>query len=226
MKSVCVYCGSSSGDKSFVAAAEELGALIHARRWSLVYGGGTTGLMGGVARGAMGPSKDGSVHGIIPDALVAKERSDGGGAGQEQEDGQEQEQEEYSEPVNGTTVVSSDYGETTVVPDMHTRKRLMASMSDAFVALPGGFGTLEELLECVTWSQLGIHNKPVVVLNTNGYFDALLRFFRDTIAAGFISEANGSILQVASTPQEAIDLIVNYKVPEGRFNLKWSDEGL
>ncbi|SLM12139.1 related to LOG family protein YJL055W [Nakaseomyces glabratus] len=210
MKSVCVYCGSSSGDKSFVAAAEELGALIHARRWSLVYGGGTTGLMGGVARGAMGPSKDGS------------ERSDGGGAGQEQEDGQE----EYSEPVNGTTVVSSDYGETTVVPDMHTRKRLMASMSDAFVALPGGFGTLEELLECVTWSQLGIHNKPVVVLNTNGYFDALLRFFQDAIAAGFISEANGSILQVASTPQEAIDLIVNYKVPEGRFNLKWSDEGL
>ncbi|SCV13820.1 related to LOG family protein YJL055W [Nakaseomyces glabratus] len=179
------------------------------------------------ADGRGGPRCHGPQQGRLgawdhPDALVAKERSDGGGAGQEQEDGQE----EYSEPVNGTTVVSSDYGETTVVPDMHTRKRLMASMSDAFVALPGGFGTLEELLECVTWSQLGIHNKPVVVLNTNGYFDALLRFFQDAIAAGFISEANGSILQVASTPQEAIDLIVNYKVPEGRFNLKWSDEGL
>lgn len=233
MKSVCVYCGSSGGsDPVYKEQAQRLGELIYEQNWSLVYGGGTTGLMGSVARGAMGPEKKGRVHGVIPDALVAKERSGAGAAAGNAAAGNASAgnaalaKKVGDDPVDGTTEISEDFGETTVVPDMHTRKRLMASMSDAFVAMPGGFGTLEEILECITWSQLGIHGKPVVLLNINGYFDSLLQFFQDAIKSGFISESNGSIVQVAATPQEVIDLIVNYKVPEGRFNLKWSDEGL
>ncbi|KAL3232726.1 Uncharacterized protein RNJ44_04642 [Nakaseomyces bracarensis] len=227
MKAVCVYCGSSGGnDPVYKREATKLGGLIYEKRWSLVYGGGTAGLMGSVARAAVGDDNAGRVHGVIPDALVAKERerATAGSTTTTEEHGSNKDVV-GEDPVDGTTGISQ-FGETTVVPDMHTRKRLMASMSDAFVALPGGFGTLEEILECITWSQLGIHGKPVVLLNINGYFDALLQFFQNAIESGFISKSNGQILQVASTPEEVIDLIINYKVPEGRFNLKWSDEGL
>ena len=81
-----------------------------------------------------------------------------------------------------------------VVESMHDRKALMASLSDAFVALPGGFGTLEELFEVVTWRQLGYHRKPIAVLNTRGYFDALLRFCDDAVSAGFVAAAERDAL--------------------------------
>jgi uncharacterized protein (TIGR00730 family) len=81
-----------------------------------------------------------------------------------------------------------------VVESMHDRKALMASLSDAFVALPGGFGTLEELFEVVTWRQLGYHRKPIAVLNARGYFNALLRFCDDAVAAGFVDGAERDAL--------------------------------
>ncbi|CAL9735426.1 hypothetical protein MOSE0_H05666 [Monosporozyma servazzii] len=214
-KSVCVYCGSASGtNKVFSEEAHELGKLFHENGWKLIYGGGTTGLMGTVARATMGPDKDGKVHGIIPDALVSKE-CDG-----KQAEVRISKIEEHS----GTTHISKEYGQTTIVPDMHTRKRLMANESDAFVAMPGGYGTMEEIMECITWSQLGIHNKPVVLFNINGFYDKLLDFISESIANGFISEKNGGILHVATTAQGVVDKINNYVAPDGRFNLKWADE--
>lgn len=220
IKSVCVYCGSSSGtNKIFTEKAHELGQLFNQNDWKLIYGGGTTGLMGTVARATMGPNNKGKVHGIIPDALVSKERNE-----DTKYDNSRGTEITKIEDHSGTTNISKDYGETTIVPDMHTRKRLMAKESDAFVAMPGGFGTMEEIMECITWSQLGIHNKPIVLFNIDGYYDKLLDFIKESINNGFISRNNGQILQVATTAQEVIDKINNYVAPDGRFNLDWNDE--
>ncbi|CCK73564.1 Log1p NDAI_0G05810 [Naumovozyma dairenensis CBS 421] len=225
MKSVCVYCGSSSGkDKIFSAQANELGKLFYGLGWQLIYGGGTTGLMGQVAIGAMGDNSDGHVHGIIPNALVAKERKDSQGGVVEKEEDEIQIDVDV-EDHRGSTPISNKFGKTTVVPDMHSRKRMMAELSDAFVAMPGGYGTMEEIMECITWSQLGIHNKPIVLFNIDGFYDSLLKFVQNSIERGFISEKNGKIVQVATTAPEVIEMIQNYVVPEGRFNLNWQDEG-
>ncbi|AJR65271.1 hypothetical protein H788_YJM1248J00158 [Saccharomyces cerevisiae YJM1248] len=219
-KSVCVYCGSSFGAKALYSeSAEELGALFHKLGWKLVYGGGTTGLMGKIARSTMGPDLSGQVHGIIPNALVSKERTD------EDKEDVNKALLESVENHKGATPISEEYGETTIVPDMHTRKRMMANLSDAFVAMPGGYGTFEEIMECITWSQLGIHNKPIILFNIDGFYDKLLEFLKHSIQERFISVKNGEIIQVASTPQEVVDKIEKYVVPEGRFNLNWSDEG-
>ena len=220
-KTVCVYCGSSSGvNPVFTEAAESLGSLLHKIHWKLVYGGGTSGLMGSIARAAMGPKLDGDVHGVIPDALVSKERRS---TSIDEDD--EVEIVRSIEQHRGTSSISPKFGRTTVVKDMHSRKRLMASESDAFVALPGGYGTVEEIMECITWSQLGIHSKPIVLFNVNGFFDPLLEFIQNAIQNGFISAANGEIIQVANTAQEVIDKIREYVVPAGRFALNWADEG-
>ena len=89
-------------------------------------------------------------------------------------------------------------------PDMHTRKQLMAQKSDACIALPGGIGTLEELLEIITWKQLGLYTKPVVILNANGYYDDLLSMLDKAIREQFMSEAHAGMWTVAGTPEEAI----------------------
>ncbi|CCC67473.1 hypothetical protein NCAS_0A09150 [Naumovozyma castellii] len=217
-KSVCVYCGSSSGATPIYSKqANELGRLFHELGWRLVYGGGTTGLMGQVAIGTMGPDTDGAVLGIIPNALVAKEREDGKDV--------EIEIDVDVEHHKGSTPISDKFGRTIVVPDMHSRKRMMAEESDAFVAMPGGYGTFEEVMECITWSQLGIHNKPIVLFNIDGFYDHLLELINHSVKQGFISEKNREIVQVAETAQEVIEKIQNYVVPEGRFNLNWTDEG-
>ena len=93
------------------------------------------------------------------------------------------------------------------VESMHERKQKMANLSDGIVALPGGCGTLEELLEIITWKQLGLYLNPIVILNTNGYFDPLLAMLQRAVDENFMREQHGAIWHVASTPQEAIDLI-------------------
>ncbi|CCH61012.1 hypothetical protein TBLA_0D05190 [Henningerozyma blattae CBS 6284] len=217
--SVCVYCGSSFGNRDdYSNNAEALGELFHQLKWRLVYGGGSTGLMGCIAKATMGPQLDGNVLGIIPDALISKERDQGN------VDELNKKIKNNVENHKGSTPISSEYGETIVVRDMHTRKRLMANESDSFVAMPGGFGTLEEIMECITWSQLGIHSKPIILFNMDGFYDSLLLFLKHSIDQGFISETNGNIVQVATTPEEVIEKIKNYNPPEGRFNLNWSDE--
>jgi hypothetical protein len=103
--------------------------------------------------------------------------------------------------------------EQRVVPTMHARKALMAELADAFVALPGGLGTLEELFEVVTWAQLGIHAKPIGLLNTRGYFDALLAFVERAIAAGFVRPEYRGFLVVADQPDALLDTLERHRPP-------------
>ncbi|MDO9004566.1 MAG: TIGR00730 family Rossman fold protein [Aquabacterium sp.] len=153
--SVCVYCGSRTGnDPAFETAAREVGRQIGLRGWQLVYGGGSTGLMGAVADAAL--AHGASVIGVIPHRLV---------------------QRELGHP--GLTDLQ-------VVDTMHERKHRMAMQSDAFVALAGGIGTMEEIFEVWTWRQLGYHHKPMGLLNTAGYYDDLLKFIDRSRDGGFL----------------------------------------
>ena len=93
------------------------------------------------------------------------------------------------------------------VENMHQRKQKMADLSDAVIALPGGCGTLEELLEIITWKQLGLYLNPIVILNTNGFFDPLLAMLQRAMDENFMRQQHGAIWHVASTPQEAVELI-------------------
>ncbi|MDR0543644.1 MAG: TIGR00730 family Rossman fold protein [Dysgonamonadaceae bacterium] len=97
--------------------------------------------------------------------------------------------------------------ECIVTPDIHTRKQLMAQRSDACIALPGGIGTLEELLEIITWKQLGLYAKPVVILNTNRYFDDLLRMLAKSEQEHFMHHSHSPLWTIAATPEEALKQI-------------------
>ena len=97
------------------------------------------------------------------------------------------------------------------VESMHERKQLMADLSDAVIALPGGCGTLEELLEVITWKQLGLYLNPIVILNTNDFFDPLLDQLKRAIDENFMRRQHGDIWHVAATPEEAVELV--YRVP-------------
>jgi len=110
--------------------------------------------------------------------------------------------------------------ELRVVASMHERKALMAELSDAFVAVPGGLGTLEELIEIYTWSQLGIHAKPCGVLNVDGYYDHLAAFLDHAVAAGFLKAEHRAVLSVASEPGELLERLAAY-VP--RTVAKWTE---
>lgn len=162
-------------------AARTLAQIFHDNGIKLVYGGGNVGIMGEVAKTLVKLSGPDSVHGIIPAALLDFER------GHEQAS------------IKG---VPDDkiYGRTTVVRDMHERKRLMAQNvikggpGSGFVVLSGGFGTLEEAMENATWNQLGIHDKPVVLYNVAGYWDGILQWLSTAVTAGFINPANAEIL--------------------------------
>ena len=100
-----------------------------------------------------------------------------------------------------------------VVGSMHERKALMAELSDAFVAAPGGIGTLEELIEVYTWSQLGIHTKACGVLNVAGYYDHLAAFLDHAVTAGFLKPAHRAVLTVATEPAELLDRLAAYEPP-------------
>ncbi|WCJ44350.1 Cytokinin riboside 5'-monophosphate phosphoribohydrolase LOG5 [Euphorbia peplus] len=178
-KRVCVFCGSSTGNKVFYKdAALQLGQELVSKKLDLVYGGGSVGLMGLVShqvhRGG------GDVIGIIPKTLMRKE-------------------------ITGETV-----GEVRVVSDMHQRKAQMARLSDCFIALPGGYGTFEELLEVITWAQLGIHDKPVGLLNVDGYFNLLLTFIDKAVDDGFIMPSQRSIIVSASNPKDLLHKLEEY----------------
>ena len=155
IKTVCVYCGSGPGtNPRFAETAQALGRIFAENNIRLVYGGGSVGLMGAIAKSAL--DHGGAVTGIIPDFLRARE--------------------------NALTRVQ----EMIVTPDMHERKRLMFERSDAFVAMPGGIGTLEELVEQLTWKQLGRHEKPVLLANIDGFWEPLFSLFSHMRATQFI----------------------------------------
>ncbi|KAJ6151098.1 hypothetical protein N7470_007692 [Penicillium chermesinum] len=230
---VCVFCGSTGGkDPVHLEAARTLAQEFHKHNIQLVYGGGTTGLMGELAKTLVSLSGPQSVHGIIPRALVKvstksstrSPEANGNGAGKAAE------REVTDEMLEEDGIPESEYGVTTVVEDMHTRKRLMASKvleggpGSGFVSLAGGFGTIEEVMEMTTWNQLGIHRVGVVLLNTNGYWDGLLGWVRNAVAEGFISAENGKILAEASDPREVWPRLLEYQVSSERMQLNWGQE--
>jgi hypothetical protein len=110
--------------------------------------------------------------------------------------------------LSGREIAHSGLTALERVPTMHERKARMAALSDAFLVLPGGFGTLEETLETVTWAQLGMHVKPCILINTAGYWDKLLAFLDSAVAAGFLMQKNRELLRVAANAQEAVRMAV------------------
>jgi uncharacterized protein (TIGR00730 family) len=102
-----------------------------------------------------------------------------------------------------------------VVADIHIRKSRLVELADAFIALPGGFGTLDELFEILTWAQIGLHQKPIGLLNTNGYFDELLDWIEHAQAEGFIYAEHRSLFSHAETPSDLLDMLVNHRMPAG-----------
>ncbi len=161
MKSVCVYCGSSPGNRpEYAEAARALGKALVENDMSLVYGGGKVGLMGIVADAVL--EHGGSAIGIIPDALMQKE------------------------------VGHRGLTELHVVRNMHERKQMMADRADAFIAMPGGVGTFEELFETFTWLQLGYHAKPVGLLNVAGFYDGMLGFLSHAVQEGFLKQVHAT----------------------------------
>ncbi|KAF5745797.1 cytokinin riboside 5'-monophosphate phosphoribohydrolase LOG5 isoform X1 [Tripterygium wilfordii] len=207
-KSVCVFCGSSSGKRDcYRNAAIDLARELVSLRLDLVYGGGSIGLMGLVSQAVH--IAGGRVLGIIPRTLMSKE-------------------------ITGETV-----GEVRPVADMHQRKAEMVRHSDCFIALPGppvlfhflfsccrasndvqsliiltwisgGYGTLEELLEVITWAQLGIHDKPVGLLNVDGYYDSLLTFIDKAVDDGFIKPSQRNIFVSATNAKELVQKLEEY----------------
>ncbi|KAJ2323748.1 hypothetical protein GGI00_005531 [Coemansia sp. RSA 2681] len=117
---------------------------------------------------------------------------------------------------------SNEVGRTIFVDSMHERKQLMNEHASAFIALPGGFGTLEELLEITTWSMLSIHSKPIVVVNIDGYYNALRDMIDKAVEAGFVRPGNQHIIVMCDTPKEAVAALKSYSVPSTRYGLSWS----
>jgi uncharacterized protein (TIGR00730 family) len=174
MRSVCVFCGSSSGhDKRFIEAAQFLARSMASSGLALVFGGGKVGLMGVVADEMLRNSA--KVIGVIPRFLYQREVGH-----------------------DGITQLE-------IVQSMHERKKRMAELSDAFVALPGGWGTLEELAEILTWKQLGLITQPVGILNVAGFFDPLLSQFSRMVELGFLAHASMDKLHVHEDASKLIE---------------------
>jgi hypothetical protein len=109
------------------------------------------------------------------------------------------------QPMVSREIWHSGLTELRIVPSMHARKSLMAELADAFIALPGGFGTFEEFCEMITWSQLGIHRKPCGLLNVAGYYDPLLQMFDNAVAEGFLKRENRELVLASPSCQELLE---------------------
>ncbi|MFZ6747827.1 TIGR00730 family Rossman fold protein [Undibacterium sp. Ren11W] len=182
MKSICVYCGSSSGaSEVYASGARDLARIFVTHQISLVYGGGSIGLMGVLADEVL--RLGGRVTGVIPQALMDKEL--------------------------GHTQLSALH----IVKNMHERKALMSELSDGFIALPGGIGTLEELFEMFTWLQLGIHNKPLGLLNINGFYDQLLQFLGHIVKAKFLASEQLNLLITQTDPELLLQSLRTFRAP-------------
>ncbi len=187
MRSLCVFCGSSSGwNTDYITAAGHMGRRIAERGLTLVYGGAKVGLMGAVADAAL--NAGGEVIGVLPEALQRKELAHTG--------------------LTRLEVVSS----------MHERKARMAELSDGFIALPGGAGTLEEIFEIWTWGQLGFHGKPAGFLNVAGYYDKLAEFLDHTVTEAFVKPVHRDMLMFDDNPETLLDGMAAYTPPRAE---KW-----
>ena len=163
MKSICVYCGSNfNGDPILRNAIEALAETMASQNITLVFGGGSVGVMGVIADELL--KRNGKAIGVIPQFLMDKE------------------------------VGHTGLTEMIVTENMHQRKQKMADLSDGFIILPGGFGTLEEFFEVLTWLQLGLHAKPIGVLNVNGFYDPLFMQLDVMVKNRFLKQANRDLV--------------------------------
>ena len=173
IRRICVYCGSGPGkNPAYAAAAETLGKDMAKHDIDLVYGGGSLGLIGIVARSVL--KHGGHVTGIIPQFLKDREQ------------------------------MLRDVQDSIVTNDMHERKMLMFQKSDAFVALPGGIGTLEETVEMTTWAQLDQHSKPIVLANIEGFWDPFVTLIEHMREEAFIRAG----LEVAIDTVESVEDVI------------------
>jgi uncharacterized protein (TIGR00730 family) len=169
--------------------------------------------MGEVARTLVKLSGPDSVHGIIPVALVNHEQGPNA-----------------KPDTDGRVDEDLKYGRTTIVKDMHTRKNMMAKEviaggpGSGFIALSGGYGTLEEIMEMITWHQLGIHDRGIVFLNVEGYWDGVLRWVETSFEQGLIKKGNDTIIVEAKDGEEAVMALQNYQPSIARLKLKWDSE--
>ncbi|HEX2581122.1 MAG TPA: TIGR00730 family Rossman fold protein [Dongiaceae bacterium] len=176
IKSLCVYCGSSTGSHPLlVTAAQELGEALAERGIRLIYGGARIGLMGALADATL--QAGGKVIGIIPQHLDSVE------------------------------VGHRGLTELKIVDSMHTRKKLMFDLADAFAILPGGLGTLDEFFEILTWRQLRLHDKPVVLLNIGGYWDHLLKMVDHIIEKDFARPAIRQHFSIVQNVNRLFDML-------------------
>jgi uncharacterized protein (TIGR00730 family) len=182
MRRLCVFCGSSVGNRPvYRETARQFGSAMARRGLELVFGGGHIGLMGVLADAVL--EAGGAVTGVIPQALVDRE------------------------------LAHSRLTHLHIVHTMHQRKALMADLSDGFAALPGGFGTADEMFEILTWAQLSIHAKPVGLLNVAGFFTSLLDWLDRAVEEGFLRANHRRLLQRAETPDRLLDLLLQYQPP-------------
>lgn len=174
MKSICVYCGSNfNGDPILRTAIEGLAQSLTDQNITLVYGGGSVGVMGVIADEVL--KRNGKVTGVIPQFLLDKE----GG--------------------------HQSLTQMIVTENMHERKQTMADLSDGFIVLPGGFGTLEEFFEVLTWLQVGLHGKAIGVLNVGGFYDPLFAQMDVMVEHRFLKQANRDLVFNESDPFVLID---------------------
>jgi uncharacterized protein (TIGR00730 family) len=181
---ICIFTGSRRGVVSVYARmARELGRLLVAHSYGLVYGGGNVGLMAVIADAVL--ELGGHVTGVIPEDLVDKEVAHGG------------------------------LPDLRIVKSMHERKAVMAELSNGFMGLPGGIGTMEEFFEVLSWSQLGIHNKPCGLLNAGGYYRHIIRFLDHAVDQGFLKPKHRSLLIVEGTPGKLLDRFEEFIAAHG-----------
>ncbi|WP_054635597.1 TIGR00730 family Rossman fold protein [Thalassobacillus sp. C254] len=177
MKHITVFCGSRNGNRSlYLQEAKKLGEELAQNKIITVYGGGSSGLMGAVADGALG--RQGEVIGIVPETLKDIE------------------------------IAHQHVTELITVKTMHERKAKMYEYADAFIALPGGIGTLEEFVEVLTWYAIGQHEKYCALLNTDHYYDPLLTLIKHMVKEGFLSEQVADRIIVFAEPQSLVHFLV------------------
>ena len=176
INSLAVFCGSKNGNNPvYVNHAKELGKLLAKKNITLIYGGGSTGIMGAVADAMM--EGGGKVIGIITKKLV-----------------------DWEHQHEGITDLS-------VVDDMHIRKQRMYDLCDAAVILPGGVGTLDEFFEMVTWNQLSIHDKEIYIINSDNFFDFLLKHIQQMEKQGFLYESVLERITVLDEPEQLLQYL-------------------
>jgi uncharacterized protein (TIGR00730 family) len=192
MQRLCVFCGSSAGNRDvYRESARRLGEVLASAGLGLVYGGGHIGLMGVLADAVL--RGRGEVIGVIPQALVDRE------------------------------LAQQNLTRLEVVDTMHQRKARMADLADGFAALPGGYGTGDELFEILTWAQLGIHAKPIGLLNVAGFFDPLLAWLDHCVETGFVRREHRDFLCVSADPDELLKALLRGKPPPSVS--KWINQG-